>query len=101
APQDAVDEELELLLEHVARIVEPARVRELAAVRHDLVELRDVEPLEREILDERHRAVVREHPADLPREDLGVAELRRVRELEQLLVRQAAPEEERQARREL
>src|SRR5262245_57407611 len=74
---------------------------ELAAVGHDLVELRDVEPLERKVVDERLRALVGEHAVDLLSQHTGVAEALRFGKLEQLLIRHAAPEEERHARREL
>ena len=50
AAQHAVDEQPKLFLEHRARIQQPARLRKLRAVRRDLVELGEMEPLEREIV---------------------------------------------------
>src|SRR5690606_22485155 len=101
AEQHAFDEEGKLLLHQLAGVEQPARMRELTAVGRDLVELRDPEPLEREAVDERLRARIGEHPLDLRREHAAIAELRLRREVEKLLVRQAAPQEERETRREL
>ena len=101
AAQHAVDEERELLLHEVARIEQAAGLRELASVGDDLVELRNVEPLEREIFDERLGALIGQHAADLLRQHSGLAQAVVFGELEQLRVRQAAPQEEGQPRREL
>src|SRR5690606_28115911 len=62
---------------------------------------RDVEPLEREIANERLGALVGEHAPHLLLHDARRAEAPGLGKLEQLLIRQAAPEEEGQPRRQL
>ncbi len=101
AAQDAVDEQPQFFLEHPAGIEQSARVGELASVRGDLVQLGDVEPLEREIVAERLGPRVGKHPAHLSGQHVGFAEARFGGELQELLVRQAAPQEEGQTRRQL
>ena len=53
-----------------------ARVRELAAVGIDLVQLREVEPLEREVVVSDLRARVGQHPVHLRGQHVGLAETR-------------------------
>ena len=101
AAQDAVDEQPQLLLEHRAGIQQAARVGELASVRGDLVQLGEVEPLEREIVAQRLGPRVGKHPAHLSGQHVGIAEARFGGELQELLIRQAAPQEEGQTRRQL
>ena len=65
------------------------------------VELAQAEPLRREVRDERVGFRVREHAADLALEHRRLRKLAGRGRREQRLVGDAAPEEERQARREL
>ena len=60
-----------------------------------------MEPLEREIVAQRPGARVGKHPAHLPGQNVGITEARFGGELQQLLIRQTAPQEERQTRRQL
>ena len=101
AAEHAIDEQTQLFLHELTRIEQTARLRELSAVGHDLVELLDVEPLEREVFDERLRALVGQHSFHLCGQNTRVSESRCFGQLEQLLIGQAAPQEERQPRREL
>jgi hypothetical protein len=50
AAQHAIDEEPQFLFEHRARIQQVARLRKLRPVGRDLVQLREVQPLEREFV---------------------------------------------------
>ena len=59
------------------------------------------QPLPGESLDERREAGIRDHPANLLIEDRRIAEPRLLRQLQQFLVGNAAPQEKRQPRREL
>ncbi len=67
---------------------------------HDVAHAANVEPLLREVRHERRRARVGEHALDLLLDDARVAELAALGQRQQLVVGHAAPEEERQARRE-
>ncbi len=64
-------------------------------------EVAQVQPLRREVVDERTRPGVREHAAHLPFEHERFVQLSGNRHVQQLIVRDAAPEEKGQARREL
>src|SRR5690606_7003934 len=97
--QDAVEEQLDLDFERVAQILVEGRVQ--LRVRVDGGEAAKTEPLEREVGDQGLRPGIGQHALDLSGVDLRVAEGALLRKLEQLVVRPAAPQEERQARREL
>src|SRR5690606_5869071 len=96
--QNAVEEELRLPPEGLPQVV--VEIRILVDDGLVTVEVAEREPLSREILGERLRARVLDHAAHLRLEHLRVRQLVAFRELEQLVVRHAAPKEERQARRE-
>ena len=70
------------------RVVE---VGEYALHGHDGVEVAQIEPLPREVLDERRGAFVGEHALHLSLEHLRVAQLTALRRAEQLVVGDAAP----------
>ena len=75
---------------------------EEVGVGHVSVDVAQRQPLTGEVVDERaSRATVGEHPPDLRVEHLGVAQAATRRQIEQLLVGDAAPEKEREARRQL
>ena len=96
---DAAEEQLDLAPESFAQ-----RAIEVRKQVHDgLAGLHaaNVQPLPREVFDERVRARVGDHPLDLLLEHLGVVQTTLRGKLDQLLVRDAAPEEEREARGEL
>ena len=97
--QDALEEQLRLLLERLTEVV--VEVGEEAHVRRDRFEIPEMQPLRREVGDERARTAVDEHPLHLPLEHGGLVEFARDCRVEQLVVGDAAPEEERQPRREL
>ena len=65
------------------------------------VDVAQEQPLRREVVDERVGARVCEHARDLARQAARLRQLARGGDVEQLVVRHAAPEEVRQARREL
>ncbi len=83
-----------------AKCVAQVRV-EVRILGREIGELAEIEPLAGEVLDEPLRARVGEHARDLCGEHRRIVELAGGREREQLVVRDAAPEKERQARREL
>ncbi len=96
---DAAEEQLDLAPESFAQ-----RAIEVREQIHDgLAGLHaaHVQPLPREVLDERVRARVRDHPLDLLLEHRGVVQAPFGGELNQLLVRDAAPQEEREPRGQL
>ena len=100
-PEDAVGEERQLGAEILARIRSAGGIREHRRVRHDLVEALHVEPLMDEIARQRHGTRIGQHAPDLPVEHGGLAQLAVDAELQQLLIGNRVPEEERQLRREL
>ena len=97
--QDALEEQLRLAAEGPAQgLVE---VGEDDEVGRDRGQVAQVQPLGREVGDQRRRPPVGEHAPHLGLEHRGVAQLAAGRGLDQLVVGQAAPEEERQPRRQL
>ena len=66
-----------------------------------LVEVAQIQPLRREVVDQRLGALVGQHAAHLLLEHRGVLEAPVHRGIEQLVVGNAAPQEERQPRRQL
>src|SRR5262249_41415702 len=98
-PQLIFDEELGLLLEGLAQVV--VEIRERIGVGLDRVHVANEEPLAEEIRDERVRLRIRQHPAHLALERGRVLQLAAFRRGQQRLVWNAAPQEERQPRREL
>ncbi len=71
------------------------------ASRLDVIELAQVEPLAGEVLDEGVCLRVREHALDLLIEHLRIAQPSFGRNVEQFIVGNAAPQEERQTRRKI
>ncbi len=97
--QDALEQEFRLLSEGLPQVV--VEVGEQAQVRSDRIQVAQVQPLAREVAHQASRARVGQHAADLSFEHLGLAQFAALSQVEQLVVRDAAPEEERQARGEL
>src|SRR4029079_5978561 len=96
---DAVEEELRFALKRFAqRVVE---VGELVMVRRDRLEVAQVQPLPGKVADERVRAAIGDHALHLALEYGGLTELPPCGEIEELFVRNAAPQKERQPGREL
>ena len=89
------DEQPCFLPESVAQVLIEFRIR--IDVGHDTGELADCEPLTREVVHQRLRPMVGEHPPYLPFERGAVAERAFRRGGKQLVIRDAAPEEERQS----
>jgi hypothetical protein len=96
--QDAADEHVELGAKGVAQAV--VEVREDGRIRIDLVERAQLQPLEREGRDQRARALHRQEPARLHVQHLGVEKRPLLGHAQQLVVRQAAGQEERETRRQ-
>ena len=96
---DAPEKERCLLLECLSQVV--VEVCELLRVRLHVPEIAQVEPLAGEIGDDRVRLGVGEHPPHLLLEDCWRVEPPPAREIQELIVGNAAPDEERQSRREL
>src|SRR5690606_16946495 len=97
--KDAVEEELHLALERVPQVLVERRIETRIGI--DRAQVAHGEPLEREARDERPRAGILEHAANLGFVDAGLAKPPLLREREQRIVRTAAPQEERQPPREL
>ena len=76
-------------------------MRELPSVRRDLVQLGEVQPLEREILAHRPGPRIGKHPLYLGSQHVGFAETRFGGELQEFFIRQAAPQKEGEPRRQL
>ena len=97
--EGALDEQLGLAAECLAQVlVELGIVGRLALLG---IEVAQTQPLAREVVDERLRAGVGEQPAGLPLQFRRLVEPPVGRRLQQLVVRDAAPQEERQPRRQL
>ena len=95
----ALDEELGLLPERLAQVL--VELRKQQRVRHDALQIAQVEQLAREVANERLRAGIGQHPARLPAEHVRFVQPALLGEGEELLVRPARPQEVRQARRQL
>ena len=98
-PKDAAKEQLRFTAERLPQVV--VEVGEQVRVRHDAAQVAQVQPLAREVGDERLRPRIGHHPADLPHQDVRPAKPPFVGQLQQLVVGDAAPQEERQARGQL
>ena len=96
---DRVEEELGLLLHRLGERVVVLRIEQV--VREDLVEVLQAQPLRRKTRRERLRALVGQHAAHLLLDSGGGRERADVRRPHQLGVRHRAPQEERQARRDV
>ena len=74
----------------------------MSGMNDDLVDPAKIQPLRREVVDERRRRpAVGEHPADFLFEDFRLRQLAAFGKIEQPLVGDAAPQEEREPRRDL
>ena len=80
------------------RVVEAGEQRAVRVLRMDVA---DLQPLTGEVVREPRGAAVRQQAPHLPGEGLGVAQAARLRQVEQLVVRDALPQEERQPRGQL
>ena len=98
-PHLAVEEERHLPLHRLAQVGIEVRKR-LRVGRHQ-PDVPEVEPLPAEVVDERLRARIGQHAADLPSEHIRVAQVAALGGGEELVVRDAAPQEEGQARGQL
>ena len=94
-----LEEQLGLAAERLAQVVVELGVR--ARVGVDGPQVPDEQPLPAEVPGQRRRPRVGEHAAHLRGEHAGLAEGAGLGRLEQLVVGDAAPEEERQPRRQL
>ena len=98
--QDVREEQLGFAAEGLADVV--VEVREHQDVGLDLrFEVAQLQPLAGEVADQRVGPRVGEHPPDLGRQHAGRAETAGRGQVQQRLIGDAAPEEERQPRREL
>ncbi len=97
--KDAVDKQLHLAPERLAQAV--VEVREDDRVRIDLVERPHLQPLKREVADQRFGTRVGEQPSDLGLEHRRGRKRSAFGQRQELLVRSAANQEERQTRRQL
>src|SRR6185436_19656182 len=95
---DALEEQLGLLTERLTQVVVEAG--EQPHIRIGGREVAQVKPLLGEVIDQGARTVVRQQAANLPIEDRGRAELSADRGVQQFVVRDTAPEEERKPRSE-
>ena len=97
--EDVVDEQGDLLLEVIAQVGRAAGVGKDRRIRVDLGQLGQVQPLRAEVGGQRERARIGQHALDLrARSSSGSCSLPLPATSQQLVVRQAAPQEERQAR---
>ena len=96
---DAPEQKLRLGAEPLPQVV--VEVGEGARVGRDGVEVPQVQPLRREVRGQGLGAGVGQHAPHLGPQHVGVAQAARRRHVDQLVVGQAAPQEERQARGQL
>ena len=96
---DAVEEELGFADERFGERAVPVRVEQ--PVGPDLVDVLQPQPLRRKSRRQRLRSRVGQHALDLPVVDRRIAQRAVAGGLEQFLIRQGRPEEERQARGEV
>src|SRR5262249_45348132 len=94
-------EELGLARERGAQVLVELRFGEQLRIGRDSHETAQLEPLRGEIFHQRLRPLVGQHAPDLPLQHDRLAELPAPREVEELIVRNAAPEKEREPRGEL
>src|SRR5258706_9247866 len=90
------NEELRLLTKRVPQVL--VELGEQLRIRSHSLHFAELQPLRREIADERVRALVSQHAPHLPLQDGGLFQLAVRRDIEQFIVGDAAPEEERQPR---
>ena len=95
---DAAEEQLDLADHRATQVV--VEVGELERIGLLVAQVAEVQPLAGEILDERMRLRVREHAPHLPIQHRRLLQLAFRRRVEQVVVRDAAPEEERQPGRQ-
>src|SRR4029453_2820959 len=95
---DALEEQLHLTDHRPAQVV--VEVRELERVRYLVAKIAEIEPLSREIAHERFGLWIRQHAPNLSIEHCRILQLTALGHVEQRFVRNAAPQEERQTRRE-
>ena len=95
---DAVEEERRLFLHRLPKVV--VEIGEGFQIRNGVLEIAQVQPLLGEVGDQRLRSRVCQHPLDLLFEHGGIFQLALARERQQLVVGKAAPEKERQPRRQ-
>ena len=93
-PDEALHEELGLLLECLAQVL--IKLREDDRVRHDALEVPQDEPLPGEVPDEGARPGVCQHPPGLLFQYVRILEAAAFGECQELFVRKAAPQEKRQ-----
>ncbi len=99
--QLGVEEQLHFPDEGDAQVVvEPGKL--LIEIRCDQPDVSRLQPVREEILHQgRARALVAQHAADLSIEDGRLVQLSAYRQVEQFVIRDAAPQEKRQPRRQL
>ena len=95
----AADEQFGFLAERLAQVL--VELREQIRIRDGIAQVAELQPLAGEVLDEGLRARIAQHAAHLRLEHAAVAQRSLGGAVEQLVVRDAAPQEERQAGGEL
>ena len=81
-------------------VVEPGKL--LVEIRREQPDVSRLQPFREEVLHQRRAcALVAQHASDLSIEDSGLVQLSTDRRVEQLVIGNAAPQEKRQARRQL
>ena len=89
--QHAVEKELRFLPEGLTQIV--VEIRKQTHIRRDRGEIAQVQPLRREVGDQRLRTSVRQHSPHLSFQHRRLVEFSRNRHVEQFIVRNTAPQE--------
>ena len=89
---DAADEQLELALERLSQVV--VEVGKVVLVRRGVAKISDLQPLPGEVVHQRARAWIGEHPANLRVEHGRLAELTATGDVEQFVIGNAAPQKE-------
>src|SRR5262249_8598413 len=92
--EHALKKQLRLLLERLAQAL--IELRKRVRVRLHLVDRAHIEPLSGEVADQRLRSRIVQHAPHLLRQHGGIFQLALLRQSEELVVRDAAPQEERE-----
>ena len=98
-PHDAADEQLRFAAERAPQIV--VELGKAPAIRLELRDVAQMQPLAGKVVHERRGPRVRQHPPHLLIQHRRILQPAALGELQQLIVGNAAPQEERQPRRQL
>ncbi len=98
-PKLVLEKQLRFLLHRITQVLVERNIG--GRIRYQVPEAPQLQPLDRKVFDQRPRSGIGEHAPNLLIENGRIAELAPGREVQELIVRDAAPQEKGQARRQL